>query len=159
MGMSATQARYLALTAQQTNLEYQGQQINQERTILSQQVSDLYNNLLNMQVPTPPSTQDFTKVEYSGEIGATAYSFDATTVKPTKLVINSKSTPAETPIDVAILEAGVVTNSAPTTIPAKPKTKKIKVFKRGISSTSSSLTSTPFSKSNKASFLAITIEI
>ena len=83
MGMSATQARYLALTAQQTNLEYQGQQINQERTILSQQVSDLYNNLLNMQVPTPPSTQDFTKVEYSGEIGATAYSFDATTVKPT----------------------------------------------------------------------------
>ena len=83
MGMSATQARYLALTAQQTNLEYQGQQINQERTILSQQVSDLYNNLLNMQVPTPPSTQDYTRVEYSGKVGATVYNFDATTIKPT----------------------------------------------------------------------------
>ena len=82
MGMSASQARYLSLTAQQTNLEFQGQQINQERTILSQQVSDLYNNLLNMSVPTPPSTQDYTKVEYAGKIGATKYNFDASSVKP-----------------------------------------------------------------------------
>ena len=82
MGMSATQARYLSLVAQQSNLEYQGQQINQERSILSQQVSDLYNSLLNMQVPTPPSTQDYTKVVYQGSIGATNYSFDATNVKP-----------------------------------------------------------------------------
>ena len=82
MGMSASQARHLALTAQLTNLEFQGQQINQERTILSQQVSDLYNSLLNMAVPTPPSTQDYTKVVYSGKIGATSYNFDATSVKP-----------------------------------------------------------------------------
>lgn len=82
MGMSATQARYLALVAQQSNLEYQGQQINQERSILSQQVSDLYNSLLAMTVPTPPSTQDYTTIEYTGKIGATSYSFDASTIKP-----------------------------------------------------------------------------
>lgn len=73
MGMSATQARYLALVAQQSNLEYQGQQINQERSILSQQVTDLYNSLLNMKVPTPPSTSAFTTVEYSGSLNASTF--------------------------------------------------------------------------------------
>ena len=82
MGMSASQARYLSLVAQQSNLEYQGQQINQERSVLSQQVSDLYNSLLAMEVPTPPSTQEYTKVVYQGSIGATNYSFDASHVKP-----------------------------------------------------------------------------
>ena len=73
MGMSATQARYLSLVAQQSNLEYQGQQINQERAVLSQQVSDLYNSLLAMSVPTPPSTQDYTTIEYAGTDGATTF--------------------------------------------------------------------------------------
>ena len=80
MGMSATQARYLSLVAQQSNLEYQGQQINQERSILSQQVSELYNSLLNLQVPTPPSTSDYTKVEYTGADGATLFTIG--NVKP-----------------------------------------------------------------------------
>lgn len=84
MGMSASQARYLSLIARQSNLEYQGQQINQERSILSQQVSDLYNSLLAMEVPTPPSTQDYTKVVYSATDGATNYKFDASDVKPGK---------------------------------------------------------------------------
>ena len=84
MGMSASQARYLSLIAQQSNLEYQGQQINQERSILSQQVSELYNSLLAMDVPTPPSTQDFTTVQYQGTNGATKYTFDASDVKPGK---------------------------------------------------------------------------
>lgn len=82
MGMSASQARLLGLQARQSNLEYQGQQINNERTILSQQCTELYNSLLNMAVPTPPSTSDFTTIEYVGTIGATTYSFDATSVKP-----------------------------------------------------------------------------
>ena len=69
MGMAASQARYLALAARKSNLEYQGQQINNERTILSQQCTDLYNSLLAMSVPTPPSTQDFTKIVYSGTDG------------------------------------------------------------------------------------------
>lgn len=82
MGMSASQARYLALQAQKSDLEYQAQQINQERTILSQQVTNLYNSLLAMEVPTPPSTTDFTKTVYQGKLGATNYSFDASSIKP-----------------------------------------------------------------------------
>lgn len=84
MGMSASQARYLSLIARQSNLEYQGQQINQERTILSQQCTALYNSLLAMTVPTPPSTSDFTTVQYSGTNGATTYTFSANDVKPGK---------------------------------------------------------------------------
>lgn len=84
MGMSATQARYLSLIAQQSNLEYQGQQINQERSVLSQQVSELYNSLLNMQVPTPPSTTEYTKVQYEGSLGATKFSIPANNIKPGK---------------------------------------------------------------------------
>lgn len=80
MGMSASQARYLGLIARQSNLEYQGQQINQERTVLSQQSTALYNSLLAMQVPTPPSTSDYTTVQYSGSDGAT--NFTLGNIKP-----------------------------------------------------------------------------
>ena len=80
MGMSASQARLLSLQARQSNLEYQGQQINQERTILSQQCTALYNSLLAMTVPTPPSTQDYTTIEYSGTDGATTFTIG--NVKP-----------------------------------------------------------------------------
>ena len=74
MGMSASQARLIALTARMNDIEYQGQQINQQRTTLSSQINELYNSLLNMDVPTPPSTTDFTKVVYSGITGATKFS-------------------------------------------------------------------------------------
>ena len=80
MGMSASQARYLGLVARQNNLEYQGQQINQERSILSQQVTTLYNTLLAMQVPTPPSTSDYTTIEYTGTDGASTFTIG--TVQP-----------------------------------------------------------------------------
>ena len=80
MGMSASQARLLSLQARQSNLEYQGQQINQERSVLSQQCTALYNSLLAMSVPTPPSTSDYTTIEYSGTDGATTFTLG--TVKP-----------------------------------------------------------------------------
>ena len=80
MGMSASQARYLNLIARQNNLEYQGQQINQERTILSQQCTALYNSLLEMKVPTPPSTSDFTTIEYTGNDGSTRFTLG--TIRP-----------------------------------------------------------------------------
>ena len=73
MGMSASQARALGLHARLNNLEYQGQQINQERTILSQQCTALYNSLLSMTVPTPPSTSDYTTIQYKGVDGATKF--------------------------------------------------------------------------------------
>ena len=65
MGMAASQARYLALTARKSNCEYEGQQINQARLNLSNQTANLFNQMLGLSVPTPPSTQDYTKVQYS----------------------------------------------------------------------------------------------
>ncbi len=69
MGLSASQARLLSLTARQSNLEYEGQQINQQRTSLSNESSNYYNSLLEMSVPVPPSTNDYTKVVYTFTIG------------------------------------------------------------------------------------------
>ena len=65
MGMAASQARYLALVARKSNCEYEGQQINQARTALANQSANLFNQMLGLQVPVPPSTQDFTKTQYS----------------------------------------------------------------------------------------------
>ena len=70
MGMAASQARFLGLTARKTNLEYEGQQINQQRTALSNQSANYYNDLLGMSVPVPPSVDNYTKTVYSFEDGA-----------------------------------------------------------------------------------------
>ena len=72
MGMAASQARYLGLTARKTNVEYEGQQVNQARTALANQSANLFNQLLTLQVPTPPSTTDFTKIQYSYQDGVNA---------------------------------------------------------------------------------------
>ena len=65
MGMSASQARFLSLTARKTNTEYEGQQINQQRTALSNESSNYYSQLASMSVPTPPSSADYTKISYT----------------------------------------------------------------------------------------------
>ena len=77
MGMAASQARYLALVARKTNCEYEGQQINQARTALSNQSANLFNQMLGLQVPIPPSTQDFTKTQYSFTDGINASTIDS----------------------------------------------------------------------------------
>lgn len=76
MGMAASQARYLALTARKTNTEYEGQQINQARTALANQSANLFNRLLNMEVPNPPKTSDYTKLQYSYSDGENASVID-----------------------------------------------------------------------------------
>ena len=76
MGMAASQARYLALTARKTNTEYEGQQINQARTALANQSANLFNRLLNMEVPNPPKTTDYTTVQYSYSDGENASVID-----------------------------------------------------------------------------------
>ena len=76
MGMAASQARYLALVARKSNCEYEGQQINQARTALSNQSANLFNQMLGLQVPIPPSTQDFTKTQYSYTDGLNASTID-----------------------------------------------------------------------------------
>ena len=70
MRMSATQARFLSLTARKSNVEFEGQQINQQRTTLSNESANYYSELCNMTVPTPPSIDDYTKVSYTFNDGA-----------------------------------------------------------------------------------------
>ena len=69
MGMAASQARLISLTARKTNVEYEGQQINQARTALANKSSELWNSLYKMDVPTPPSTTDYTATQYSFDSG------------------------------------------------------------------------------------------
>lgn len=64
MGMAASQARFLGLTARKSNVEYQGQQINQQRTALSNESANLYNQMMELTVPTPPSTSDYYHTYY-----------------------------------------------------------------------------------------------
>lgn len=65
MGMSASQIRYCMLQARKTDIEYQGQQINQQRTTLATQSSAYNTELLTLSVPTPPSTEQYTTTTYS----------------------------------------------------------------------------------------------
>ena len=77
MGMAASQARYLALVARKSNCEYEGQQINQARTALSNQSANLFNQMLGLSVPVPPSTQDYTKTQYSYTDGLNSSTIDS----------------------------------------------------------------------------------
>lgn len=74
MGMAASQARWISLAARKSNVEYEGQQINQARLALANQSAELWNQLYTMDVPSPPSTTDFSKTEYvfsDGDSGQT----------------------------------------------------------------------------------------
>ena len=70
MGMAASQARFLGLTARMNNIEYEGQQINQQRTALSNKTASYYSDLLGMAVPTCPSVEEFTQTVYTFNDGA-----------------------------------------------------------------------------------------
>ena len=50
MGMAASQARFLGLTARKTNTEYEGQQVNQQRTALANQSAGLFNEMLALRL-------------------------------------------------------------------------------------------------------------
>jgi len=64
MGLAASQARFLTLTARKSNIEFQGQQINQNRTVLANKSADIVNKMLALKPPTPPTStsSDFYKV-------------------------------------------------------------------------------------------------
>ena len=76
MGLAATQTRFLSLTSKKSNVEYQGQQINQQRTTLSNRSSAAYSQMLTLAVPTPPSTSDFVKINYQFEVAGVTYQTD-----------------------------------------------------------------------------------
>lgn len=70
MGMAASQARYLEITARKTDVEYQGQQINQARTNLANESAGMFAQLMGLVVPTPPSTTDYTTTTYKFNDGS-----------------------------------------------------------------------------------------
>ena len=77
MGLAASQARFLGLTARKSNVEYQGQQINQQRVALSNEVMGLYNEYNNMEVPVPPAVNDYQKTVYSLDSTQEGYQIDS----------------------------------------------------------------------------------
>jgi hypothetical protein len=79
MGMAASQARYLGLTARKTNTEYEGQQVNQQRTALANQSANLFSQLMALNVPTPPSTEEFTTLQYTYNDGFNNETITSTT--------------------------------------------------------------------------------
>ncbi len=83
MGMAASQARFLGLTARKSNVEYQGQQINQQRTALATESSNLYHQMMSLDVPTAPVTTDYYNTVYTlddSAIGnATDYNIESLT--------------------------------------------------------------------------------
>ena len=70
MGMAASQARFLGLTARLNNVEFEAQQINQQRTSLSNKSASYYSDLLGMSVPTAPSVDAYTQTVYTFDDGA-----------------------------------------------------------------------------------------
>ncbi len=68
MGLAASQARFLGITARKSNMEYEGQQVNQQRTALAEEVNALYNKLLALDVPIAPDTTEFYETNYSFSI-------------------------------------------------------------------------------------------
>ena len=71
MGLAASQARWISLAARKSNVEYEGQQINQARTALANESSELWNQLYDMEVPTAPSTSEYTSTQYTFNNGDT----------------------------------------------------------------------------------------
>ena len=58
MGIAASQARYLYLTARQTNVEFEGQQLNQARTNLANEQAGIFNKMLELKAPTVVTLYD-----------------------------------------------------------------------------------------------------
>ena len=65
MGLAASQARFLGITARKSNIEYEGQQVNQQRTALAEEVNALYSKLLALDVPVAPDTTEFYETNYN----------------------------------------------------------------------------------------------
>ena len=85
MGMAASQARFLGLTARKSNVEYQGQQINQQRTALATESSNLFHQMMTLNVPTPPVTTEYYKTTYTLDDTAQGIHSDYTIENLTKI--------------------------------------------------------------------------
>ena len=104
MGMAASSLRFAQLTARKNQVEFEGQQINQQRLTLSQKSSAIYNDMLTKQVPTAPDPSQFTKIVYKFNNGggtsqivnlakktSGAYNYNITYKKPATSTVKSQS--------------------------------------------------------------------
>lgn len=89
MGMSASQTRYVLLTGKKSDVEYHGQQINQQRTTLATESSAYNAQLLNLKVPTPPSASDFTKTTYSLQANGETYKVTGATYQANQYTLGA----------------------------------------------------------------------
>lgn len=86
MGLAASQARYLELTARKTDVEFQGQQINQQRTELADMSAGMFAQLMALEVPSAPSSSNYTTTNYTfndGQNKCTISSIKKSTDDPT----------------------------------------------------------------------------
>lgn len=81
MGLAASQARFLGLTARKSNTEYEGQQVNQQRTALANESASLYSQLTNLTVPTPPDIINFYNTEYTFTTGGKTYTMTSLPIR------------------------------------------------------------------------------
>ena len=116
MGLSASQARLISLEARMSDVEYEGQQINQQRLVLSNKMNEIQERVYNMDVPTPPSKQDFMYDVYTGKTRGG---------KPVKVTINgdgslnvaqTKTGTIVTKGDMVYVTNGTVVNSTTTKV-------------------------------------------
>ena len=112
MGMAASQARYLGLTARKTNVEFEGQQINHQRTTQSTQSDNNYKQLHRKAVPVPPTEAEYTKTVYTFEDGSLSNSISTMIAQPNGLYLISYT--SSWTDDFAAVSAGhsIVTRSA-----------------------------------------------
>lgn len=112
MGMAASQARFLGLTARKTNVEYEGQQVNQQRTALSNESAGLFNQMLTLTVPVPPSATDYYSMRYSYEQNGQSY----------EIINYSASTTSAGAYDVTVRTSFDVVNYTALTLNENPQT-------------------------------------
>lgn len=112
MGMAASQARFLGLTARKTNTEYEGQQVNQQRTMLANKSANYYNDLLGMTVPTPPSVDDFTKTTYTFNDGALENTINSLVAQPDGIFLVSYTRTWQNDNAVVSTTSSIVTRAA-----------------------------------------------
>lgn len=111
MGLAATQARYLGLTARKTNIEFEGQQVNQQRMVLANESAGIYRELYSLNVPTPPNVTDFYKTEYTYKGGNTTYKINSwknSSTSKGKYNVNV-SYDKETPVGIKSFANGTIT--------------------------------------------------
>lgn len=89
MGMSASQMRYCMITGKKSDVEFQGQQINQQRTTLATETSQLNTQLLNLTVPTPPSSDSYSKTTYTFSVNGQSRTVAGTQYKATNYYVDT----------------------------------------------------------------------